>query len=79
MLTSLAETANPSANSWELPARLTAADTGWVWAARTGQGNTGHGDDQLPCPLPCGSNGKSSAQMPRLPASLCSASIQKLL
>lgn len=59
---SLAEMANPKANSQELPAWTAAANTSWVWAARTSQGNTGHGDVQLPCPLPHSSNGKSPAQ-----------------
>lgn len=30
--------------------------------AETSQGNTGHGDVQLPCPLPCGSDGQSPVQ-----------------
>lgn len=62
MLSSLAEMANPKANSQELPARITAADTGWVWATGTSQGNPGYGDVQLPRPLPHSSDGKSPAQ-----------------
>lgn len=70
MLSSLAEMANPKANSQELPARITAADTGWVWATGTSQGNPGYGDVQLPRPLPHSSDGKSPASLMDAPALL---------